>query len=247
MKLSSKSNLEVASILGNSPDHLFFRCFPFDGMEADMDETIIIELKDGQCVATHLIREECSSMLIRQGEPLCLGCFGNLHMREQDSFRALDFELDSARYLVAVYEFHNRIYTVGQDSAALRLEKSGWIDLLKVDVDCDFYAMAVDPSGGLYVAGSSGQLYRSIGDTTERIELPTNADLFGIAITIDGELYVCGERGCVFVGNGDQFRVSPCSGCETGHPSPPFARAQGERGTGMSLFASRARRHSDSW
>ncbi|CAD7853427.1 MAG: hypothetical protein, partial [Olavius algarvensis Gamma 1 endosymbiont] len=26
----------------------------------------------------------------------------------------------------------------------------------------------------------------------------------------------------------DRIRVSPCSGCETGHPSPPFALRSGD-------------------
>ncbi|CAD7855747.1 MAG: hypothetical protein, partial [Olavius algarvensis Gamma 1 endosymbiont] len=30
------------------------------------------------------------------------------------------------------------------------------------------------------------------------------------------------------VGAGGELRVSPCSGCETGHPSPPFALRSGD-------------------
>jgi len=206
MKFSSLDNLEVGSIVGNSPKHMFFRCFPSMSGETIMDQTIIVEYKNDNFRIERIIDEECSRIAIMRGNQLwCLGAFGNLYILNNGIWSDYKIELKPYRYLNEFVELNGSVYSAGKNSTLLELQNYEWRSSRKFEGDYDFYAISGSSDKSIYVVGEHGCVYKIIENKAIAIDVPTNQDIYGIYINKQNIIHICGLNGCFFVGTTNEW------------------------------------------
>jgi hypothetical protein len=208
MKFSSKNNLEVGSIVGVKPDTLFFRCFPsIDGITS-MEETLIVEYKDGNFSLNRIIEEECSSIkFFRNNQLWCLGTYGNIYILDQGKWHDKKIKIEPYRYLNSFWEINKQIYCAGTGRRVLKLYDFTWQTILpeSAEEDTDLFCMDASPDGTIFIVGENGSIFKYRKDKFEKLEAPTNYDIFHILVEDVDKIFICGENGCLFVGTEENW------------------------------------------